>query len=379
MPLPVVINGDISAEGSEQIPSLTIAPSGILRSKYGLQLFVEGDLLILGSVRGEPGAPLSLTSTKGNIFVLGQVLTSRGRDATEPGKAGEHAGALTLAAPMGEIIVTGSIEGGAGGDAIAVTNFPLPSDTRSGPGGSGGDIVLQAKLVSLRGGTLRAGNGGHGGTALADGWTGTAAIAWFLANVLPPGGPMNLPPAQPPEPPLLVPDGEIAEKIVGALSGNGGRGGDVRLVSIVGGSLGWMNAGGTITAGVGGNARWAHALRGVDAAATVGSPGPGGRIVYQMASDGTLGVWQRNSAETPGEGGDAAEAIAAGAKTASAATGPGGPGGRVVVDGAVPTNVTANGGDVATARAVTTTTDRTVGPSPGGAGGPGALVTAQAP
>ncbi len=377
MPKPVVIDVPLRHDGLLQSPDLTLLPGGSLSTENGLQIVCDGDILIAGAILGRPGAAVSIASLNGSVFVSGRIALSRGRDATIPQGPGEAGGSVNITALAGEILVAGTIEAGSGGNGGNASNDPSPSDTRSGPGGRGGSIVLQGAYVTLRGGTLQAGHGGNGGTAEADGWRFDAMSDWFFANVAPAGGPMDLPPADPPEFPLFVPADEVAEKLVAALSGNGGPGGDVRLVSTALGTLGWMLPGGVLTAGAGGNARAARALRGIRAWANVGLPGAGGRILYAAGAGGVLGVWQRNANEQPGAGGAAQDAVAGACKLAEAQVSAGGEGGRVEVEGLAPTTLRGNGGNAGQARAATPYCSNTDGPNTGGPGGPGASAVAR--
>jgi hypothetical protein len=231
-------------------------------------------------------------------------------------------------------------------------------------------VTLQGFYVSLRGGTLKAGSGGKGGTAEADGWDFNAMFNWFRENVMPAGGPMDLPPVNPPEPPLVVAPDEVAEKLVTAVSGDGGKGGDVRLAAATHGSLGWMTAGSNLVAGDGGNARTAAALRGTEARAMVGSPGIGGKVLYVAAPGGALGVWQRSATETPGAGGSAERAAAAALKIAEARVSAAGAGGKVVVEGLAPTSLQGAGGNTGQALAQTLSCTQQDGPFSGGPNGP---------
>lgn len=377
MPKPIQIDIPLRHDGLLQAPGLTVLPGGSLDTKNGLQIVCDGDVVIAGTVRGKPGASLSITSLNGSVIVSGGIAMARGRDGAAHGEAGEGGGSVRITAQSGEILVTGTIEAGHGGNGGNALNHPAASDTRSGNGGRGGDVVLQGFYVSLRGGTLRAGDGGKSGWAEANGWNFDAQFHWFMENVAPAGGPMDRPPANPPEFPLIVPVDEVSEKVAVSLSGNGGLGGDVRLVAAAKGSLGWMMAGGTLCSGSGGDAQSSRALRAIEAWATVGLPGKGGEISYDAGPGGVLGVWHRGAQETPGKGGSAEEAVAAAVRIAEARVAEGGAGGKVSVEGLAPTTLQGDGGNAGQSRAQTPSCDHAEGPHAGGKTGPGASTFAR--
>lgn len=376
MPKSVIIDVSLRHDGLLQVPDLTILPGGGLVTEQGLQVVADGDILVAGSILGRPGASVSLSSLNGSVFVSGRIVLSRGRDAAKPGGSGENGGSVNIAAQSGEILVAGSIEAGHGGNGGDAANEPAPSDTRSGAGGSGGNVVLHGAFVTLRGGAVMAGNGGNGGIAIADGWRFDAMTDWFFANVAPAGGPMDLLPADPPEFPNVISEGEVAEALLAALSGNGGPGGEIRLVSTASGTLGWVLPGAVVKAGAGGNARTAKALRGIKARADVGRAGAGGKVLYAAGPGGALGVWQRNATEQPGVGGATENAVAGACKLAEAHVPAGGLGGKVDVEGLAATSLKGNGGDAGQALAETPVCRKVDGPHSGGPGGPGASATA---
>jgi hypothetical protein len=377
MPKPIQIDIPLRHDGLLQAPGLTVLPGGSLDTENGLQIVCDGDVVIAGTIRGKPGASLSITSLNGSVIVSGGIVLARGRDGASPGEAGEGGGSVHITAQSGEILVAGRIEAGRGGNGGNAMNHPSASDTRSGNGGRGGDVVMQGFYVSLRGGTLRAGDGGKSGWAEANGWNFDAQFRWFMENVAPAGGPMDRPPANPPDFPLIVPADEVSEKVVVSLSGNGGLGGDVRVVAAATGSLGWMMAGGTLISGIGGDSQASRALRAIDAWATVGLPGKGGKISYDAGPGGVLGVWHRGAQETPGKGGSAGGAVAAAVRLAEARVPEGGAGGKVIVEGLAPTTLQGDGGNAGRANAVTPTCNKSEGPNRGGPGGPGAGTTAR--
>jgi hypothetical protein len=363
----------VQQDGVLRVSSLTVGLQGVLTTATGLQVESSGDIVILGQVQSQPGRPLSLTSRTGNIVIIGQVVAGRGRDGQTSGEAGHPGGPIHLLAPEGQVVVAGVVRAGAGGNGAAAINFPGASNTRGGAGGKGGEILVQGRRICVRAGRIISGAGGNGGTALAEGWDFEAISQWILEHTRMAGTPADI--SHEPMPEWVPPD-EIAEKVLVALSGDGGLGGDVRMIAKATAAMGWALPGASLESGNGGNAPGAEALRGTEAWAMTGRPGNGGHILYEIR--GGSGGWQRNAAEKPGAGGSAGKATAGAINLADARISDGGRGGEVLMQGA-PTGVKGDGGGTGVARVHTATCAKTAGPTLGGQNGPAAGVVVRCP
>jgi hypothetical protein len=321
----------VQVNGTLDVASLTVGQGGVLVSKTGLEVWSEDGIVVFGSVLGAPGAPIALHSRKGNILVLGQVAAARGLDGDAPGKPGQAGGNVHLSAPQGEVVAAGTVRAGAGGDGAAALDLPSPADTRGGNGGAGGGVFLEGLRISVRSGRVAAGNGGNGGDAQAEGGSPEAILEWIVEHTRS-GGPMDPPPDGAPLPELF-PAHQIQNKKIAALSGHGGAGGSLRLAAATQGQ-GLIRA--ALEAGKGGNSGNAEALRGENAKAYAGLPGPGGNLLYEISGPAG-GGWQRNAAEKPGQGGNAGSARAGGTEFAEAHIDGGGTGGETRMQGAATT------------------------------------------
>lgn len=369
IPFPVRLDGMANCD------ELWIHDTGRISTESGAILNCEGDVFIFGEVRATRGASIRIESRTGNIAVFGSIRGGDGLDGAQPGEHGTPGGRVELVALKGEVLITGHVQSGRGGNGEAAHNFPSVSDARGGNGMDGGEIRVHAGTITLRAGRLLTGMGGRGGNASADSWTSEQWLNWVSEHWIA-GGPMD-PPQDPPLPPIVITEAEGALSLVDATSGRGGNGGDIVLVLADTGSFGHCANGSVLRAGGGGASGDAEAVRGTSAQARVSDPGRGGGIRFEIGAG--AGVWTRAGTEEPGDGSRAGGATAGGHLRAEAHIAAGGKGGRVVQALAAGGGARGNGGGVGQGRAASNGCERIEGPHAGGATGPGPGISLHCP
>ena len=349
-----------------------------------LNVTVENDILLFGTIRGEQGVDLSFKSRNGNILVFGEISTEKGANGSKPAEAGKDGGSIRLEAPNGDITISGRIKTGDGGIGASAIDYPSKAQTESGIGGKGGSITVSAENLSLKSAKIESGKGGNGGFAEADGWDNDAMLAWItehMDEIFQPMEPLGPGIDMEPAIPMFPPVDEIAENSVLAKSGIGGDGGRILLTANL---LGFVTPGTELKSGDGGKSSTARAVRAKSGIAVSGLPGNGGAIDFA----GQNAVWTGNGSDLlgtgasftgiklePGTGGESGYGVAINLSTSSATASKGGEGGKAS------TGQKGNGGN--SGKAIASTNNPVCsdvdGPGTGSQQGPGAESRANCP